>query len=219
MCFSATASFLTAAVVGGVGIISITQTKNIRELPLASIPFFFAVQQAAEGGLWLTLPVAPESAISTVLTEIYLIFALVFWPVFSPLAALLVEPQPSRRRLIGVSLAFGIAIAAYFLWLSVALPHSAEIADGHISYRTGSEAPFIAIGLYLLATTVGLLLSSHRAIVLLGLVVLAGYVTTLYFYATAMTSVWCFFAAAASVVIVGHFEWTRVQRPASVPAP
>jgi hypothetical protein len=218
MCFSATASFLTAAVVGGVGIIAITRTRNIRELPLASIPLFFAAQQFAEGGLWLTLPVAPESAISSWLTQAYLVFALVFWPVFSPLAAFLVEPQQIRRRLIGICLAFGVVVAAYFLWLAVALPHSAEIVGAHISYRTGSEAPVGAIGFYLLATTFGLLLSSHRTIVLLGLIVLAGYVATLYFYATAMTSVWCFFAAAASVVIVGHFERAHAQRRTVEPA-
>lgn len=217
MCFSATASFLTAAVVGGVGIVAISRVSNIREFPLASIPLFFAVQQSAEGGLWLTLPAASESAMSSWLTQAYLLFALVFWPVFSPLTAFLIEPILSRRWLIGGALAFGVAISTYFLWLAVALPHSAEIVDGHISYQTGSQAPFISIGLYLLATTFGLLLSSHRAVVLLGLIVLAGYVTTIYFYATSLTSVWCFFAAGASVVIVGHLEWERVQRGTTKP--
>ena len=219
MCFSATASFATAAVAGAIGVAAVARADNARDLPLASIPLFFAMQQLAEGALWLTLPVAPESAVSSWSTHTYLIFALVFWPVFAPLAALLIEPQQTRRHLIGACLAFGIAVAAYFLWLVVLLPHSASIAGGFIRYETGSEAPFVAGGFYLLATTFGLLLSSHRAVVLLGLIVLAGYVTTLYFYANAFISVWCFFAAAASVVIIVHFEWARARRRAAALAP
>ena len=219
MCFSATASLGTAVVVGAIGVIAIARTGNVRELPLASIPLFFAVQQAAEGGLWLTLPVAPESAISSWLTHTYLIFALIFWPVFAPFAALLIEPDQIRRRLIGACLAFGVAVAAYFLWLVTSLPHSAGIVGDSIKYETGSEAPFIAGGLYVIATTFGLLFSSHRAVVLLALIVLAGYVTTLYFYASALISVWCFFAAAASIVIIGHFEWARTQHRAAESVP
>lgn len=215
MCFSATASFATAAVVGTIGIVAIARTDNSKELPLASIPLFFAVQQAAEGGLWLTLPVAPQSAMTSLMTYTYLFFALIFWPVFSPLSALLIETQPAHRRLILACLAFGIAVAAYFLWLVIALPHSAVIVGGSIIYETGSQAPFVAGGAYLFATTFGLLLSSHRAVVLLGLVVLAGYVTSLYFYESAFISVWCFFGAAASVVIIVHFERLRTYRRAA----
>ena len=32
------------------------------------------------------------------------------------------------------------------------------------------------------------------------------------FYWEAFVSIWCFFAAAASVVILCHFEWERRQR-------
>jgi hypothetical protein len=85
MCFSATASFATAVVVGTIGIVAIALTAKPRELPLASIPLLLAVQQAAEGTLWLTLPVAPKSAVTSLMTNMYLFFALVFWPVFSPL--------------------------------------------------------------------------------------------------------------------------------------
>jgi hypothetical protein len=217
MCFSATASFSTAVVTGLIGVIAVARTDSPRDFPLASIPLFFAAQQFAEGGLWLNLPVAPESAVSSWFTHAYLIFALVFWPVFAPLAALLIEPQQSRRRAIAICLAFGICVAAYFLWLVVSLPHTASIVGGCIRYETGSQAPYVAGGFYLLATTFGLLLSSHRAVVLLGLIVLAGYVTTLYFYEQTFISVWCFYAAAASVVIIIHFERVRAMRRALTP--
>jgi len=40
----------------------------------------------------------------------------------------------------------------------------------------------------------------------------AGSVIAYHFYRTAFVSVWCFFAAGASLVILGHFEWSHRQR-------
>jgi hypothetical protein len=65
---------------------------------------------------------------------------------------------------------------------------------------------------YLAAATLPLLLSSHRTVVILGVLVLVGSLIAYFFYATSVLSVWCFFAAAASVVILGHFELARRDR-------
>ena len=100
MCFSATASFLTAAVTGAAGIAALQRTTDARERPLAAIPLLFSVQQAVEGALWLMLPVAPQSQTCAVLTHTFLIFALIVWPVFAPLAALAIEREPWRRKAI-----------------------------------------------------------------------------------------------------------------------
>ena len=67
---------------------------------------------------------------------------------------------------------------------------------------------------YLAATGLPLLLSSQRTVVVLGAIVLAGLVIAYAFYWEAFVSVWCFFAAAASVVILCHLEWSRRQRAA-----
>jgi hypothetical protein len=52
-------------------------------------------------------------------------------------------------------------------------------------------------------------LTSQRTVVVLGAIVLAGLVVAYAFYSEAFISVWCFFAAAASVAILCHFEWLR----------
>ena len=49
MCFSTTASFVTAGVAGAIGIVSLTRANEPRELPLAATPIFFALQQSIEG--------------------------------------------------------------------------------------------------------------------------------------------------------------------------
>ena len=93
MCFSATASFVTAGTTAIIGVVALTRANGPRELPLAATPILFALQQGIEGLLWLDLPVAPDGPLSTGLTLLYLFFAEVFWPIFVPIAVLLVEPE------------------------------------------------------------------------------------------------------------------------------
>jgi hypothetical protein len=63
----------------------------------------------------------------------------------------------------------------------------------------------------LLTPAIGLplLMSSQRTVVVLGAIVLVGLVVAYALYWEAFVSVWCFFAAAASVAILCHFEWSR----------
>jgi hypothetical protein len=213
MCFSATASFITAGLTAAVGFYAVSRTSSMREFPLASMPLFFAVQQLTEGGLWLTLPISPEGAASSLLSHTFLVFALIFWPLFAPLAAFCVEPDVTRGRLIALCLTIGGGVSAYFLWALLTQPHHAIIVDGHISYLVG-ETPVTVEGAYMIATTMGLLVSSHRPVAALGLIVLAGSIVSYAVYMETFVSVWCFFAAAASIVVAGHFRAVAARRAA-----
>lgn len=217
MCFSATASFATAAMTGVAGIAAVAMVRAPRDLPLAAMPLFFAAQQAVEGFLWLGLAQTPPSPATTALTYAFLVFAQVFWPVWAPVAALAIEPSPGRRRAILACLASGTAIAAYLGWDIASRAHTAAIVGGHIVY-TGdySRAEPLALA-YLAATALPLLLSSRRAAMLLGVIILIGSAVAYDFYREAFVSVWCFFAAAASAVILTHFERARRRAtPAAV---
>lgn len=219
MCFSATASFVTVGTTTLVGIACLGKVRHWRELPLASLPLIFAGQQAIEGCLWLTLPVDPEGAMSSLLTLLFLLYAKVFWPVFAPFTALLIEPDQRRRQLMAIATAAGAGVAAYLLWSITIYPHGAIIRGGHIVY-TGEAPPSIVIGiLYLVATAVTPLLSSHGAVILLGAIVFAGSLLAYQMYWEAFASVWCFFAAAGSVVILVHFERARQMESSAVVRP
>ena len=209
MCFSAPASFVAAGLTGIIGIIALTRVNEPRQLPLAATPLLFALQQGVEGLLWLNLPLAPEGYLSTALTFVYLFFAEAFWPVYAPLAVWLIEPSARRRLLMVICLGAGAGVGAYLLWWILAHPLLATIQDYHILYRTGDHQPDTVRVAYLAATGVPLLLSSHRTVVIFGAIVLAGLVVAYAFYWEALVSVWCFFAAAASVVVLYHFEWAR----------
>src|ERR1700683_2712445 len=125
MCFSATASFVTAGVTGAIGIVSLARVNDPRELPLAATPILFALQQSIEGLLWLDLPLAPDGSISTALALSFLFFAKVFWPIYAPIVVLLIEPKGSRRNLMFACLAIGAAGGCFLFWSFVPGAHSA----------------------------------------------------------------------------------------------
>jgi hypothetical protein len=212
MCFSATASFTTAAITGLASSIALPRAIEPREKPLAAIPLLFAAQQTIEGLLWLTLPVAPQSATCTTLTHSFLFFALLLWPVYGPLSAYLIEDVPWRKRAIAACMTIGAGVSLYLLSVLLGGTHTAIIKSGHIIYDT-EPPPNGAVGIfYLIATGLGLALSSHKAINLLAIIVVIGSVVAYVAYWGAFVSVWCFFAAAASAVIVAHFEQARRSR-------
>ena len=209
MCFSPEASFFAAGLTASIGLVAMARVRHPRELPLAATPLLFAAQQAIEGFLWLTLPGAPHGAAASGLTLAYLVFALAVWPTFAPLAALTLETDAKRRRLMSFWLAVGLATSAYFLRGLLAHPTVAVIRDDHIVYFGGRLHVTVMSVAYLAAVTAPLLLSSRRTVVAFGAIVLVGCPVAYAFYLEAFQSVWCFFAAAASAVILCHFEWAR----------
>ncbi len=176
------------------------------------MPLFFAVQQANEGFIWLSLQASPGGPPTSLLIQLFLHFALVFWPVFAPLTVLLIEPDQRRRKWIGACLISGIVVAVYFLWSLNTSPQTAIIEGGHIVYSGDSGLPDALRVLYPMATCLGPALSSHRTVRLLALILIAASLVAYLIYWQAFTSVWCYFAAAASGVILFHFEQARKKR-------
>lgn len=214
MCFSATASFVTAAVTGAAGVAALNRADRRESLLLAAVPLFFAAQQAIEGMLWLLLPGQPHTTLIPALTTSFLFFAKVFWPVTVPAAVYLVETDRHRRRLLAAVLAAGVVVASYFAWSILSHPVSAKIGHGHIVY-TGEPLPPLAFAVaYFVVTGLTATLSSFQTLRAFAQIVLAGSLVSYLFYWEAFSSVWCFFAAAASVTIIIHFEQARhVPRP------
>lgn len=214
MCFSPLASFTTAAVTGAIGLAALGRASHPREYPLAATPLLFAVQQLVEGLLWLNLPYGSGSEAAAALSLTYLVFALAFWPVFTPVAAWLVEPDRARRRLMAPCLVLGAALSAYLSYRLLSGPHAAIIHGGHIIYAT-RLGDGLAVGLaYVAAVSMALMLSSLRTVAALGGLVMVGSAVAYFAYWEAFLSVWCLFAGAASVVILWHFERARRARPA-----
>src|SRR5215475_6704785 len=212
MCFSASASFVAAGATGVAGIFALSRVNEAREVPLAATPLFFALQQSIEGVLWLDLPFASDGLLSTTLTLLYLVFAEVFWPLYAAIAAWLIERSQRRRHLMTICLVFSASVGGYLLCWMLGRPYSATIADGHIAYVPTYWQPYAAGVAYVAAAGLPLLLSSQRTVLIFGVIILVGLVVARTFYFEAFLSVWCFFAAMASVAILLHFKLPHRSR-------
>jgi hypothetical protein len=204
MCFSATASFTAAAVAGSIGTVTLWKAAKLRDpalLPIAAFPVLFALQQAVEGFLWLDLAQPEPGTCRPFLTHAFLGYAEIFWPLFAPVAAWLIEPNLRRRRLIALCVLTGAAVSTYLLVKMLGNPYTASAATGHIVYSNGVTYPRGIEIPYVLATTISLLLSSHRLIQLLAIVILGGFAVAWWSYHQSYISVWCFFAAVSSVIV------------------
>ncbi len=219
MCFSAPASFTLAVTTATIGIAVLTQVREVRQIPLAIAPLLFAAQQAIEGVLWLLLTGAPESPAVAALTRTFLIFAEVVWPILTPLAVLLIEPDHQRRQILGVIAGCGFVLAAHLLVALLGHPVTTAIDHGSLRYTTDVSAlswSWFWLELpYLLCTCAPLLLSSHPVIRIVGAVVTVGFAVTLYAYYATFTSVWCFFAAADSTLLYLHFKRVHALAPST----
>jgi hypothetical protein len=210
MCFSPQVSFLAAGVLGALGVACLAQAPQLREKPMAAIPLMFAAQQALEGFIWLS-PLH-DGRISNACVMGYLGFAKVVWPTYAPLAVLLLEPSAVRRRIMAVCTAIGVMISTYLAWGLATYPQWAELRRGHISYVNEQGIPLWVGVLYLGAVCLSLLASSQPAIVAFGLIVFAGAAIVRLGAAYAFPSLWCFFAAIASSVLLFHFLREKRRR-------
>lgn len=206
MCFSATASFTAASIAASAGILTVASVSRAREIPLASAPLVFAVQQAIEGALWLALPHGETSLLALCLANAFVVCAMVIWPVLAPVAVGLVEPVRLRRNLILWLVPVGLAFAAYSALDIASHPYHAVISYRSLCYINNSPYPSYAIAIYLAATSGGFLLSSQRTLRAFGLVIIVGFAASIALFETVLVSVWCFFAAIASAILLFHFR-------------
>jgi hypothetical protein len=209
MCFSATASFGTAAATGVIGLMALRTATSWREIPLASVPLVFAVQQATEGALWLALSGHQSATLTGSLAGIFAFFALAVWPVYSPLAAGLIETNRARQLIMAGLVVLAIPLAAYGAFDISVHPYAVCVVGNTLFYSNGSLYSPLLLGAYLAYTCVPLAISSHRALRWFGAIVIAGLLASTAFYFATRFSVWCFFAALSSVTICLHFAAAR----------
>ena len=204
MCFSATASFSAGALLLGIGTLTLKSARRPREFPFAAIPMLFAIQQLTEGVIWLTFRVdAP--LLNTVMTYVYSFFSHVLWPVYVPVVVWLMEPRGWRRRALLAFVAAGGAVGLYLLYILAAFSVVSRPVGQHIEYVSPHFFAAVTMTLYLMATALSPVLSTHRVVKVFGVLALSSFAAAYYFYATWFISVWCFFAALLSAVVYLQF--------------
>ena len=204
MCYSATASFTAGVALLVVGTVTTRRAGRSNGLAFAAIPLLFGIQQILEGALWLTFP-AEAPLWNMVLTYVYSFFSHVLWPIYVPIAVLLIEPAPWRRKVLAAIAVAGAAVGLYLLYFLVRLPLVAQVTGRHIAYLSPHFYAVEAMTLYLLGTCLSSLFSSHRSVRLFGGAAFLSFMAAYAFYATWFISVWCFFAAVLSCIVLLHF--------------
>jgi len=205
MCFSATASFTAGTALSVVGVLTLRKSRGIREVPLAVVPLLFGAQQLTEGVLWLSLN-NDLPLLRSWSTYIFSVFSHVLWPIFVPFAILLVETEWRRRKAIGVFLGLGLGVGLYLLYFIIRFPVAAHIHNRSISYDSPHLYIAAVLVIYLLATCVSALFSTHRCINVFGVLAFVLAIAAVAVSATTFVSVWCFFAAVLSLLIYVHFS-------------
>ena len=187
-----------------IGAVTVRRARRRAELPFALIPVLFGIQQLIEGGIWLTLP-DKAPLLNSVLTVTYSLFSHVLWPVYVPIAVLLLEPILWRRRVLAAIALAGALVGLFLLYFIVTLPIASQIQGRHIIYVSPHFYIVTVMLVYVASTCLSMLFSSHGKVRLFGGVAFAAFVAAFVFYNVWLISVWCFFAAALSVIVLLYF--------------
>jgi len=203
MCFSAGASFAAGAVIAAAGIATTVKVSKPSQRLFAGIPFIFAIQQIAEGFLWLTLQNPDQVIIQKISTYLFLIPADVLWPVLLPLSMVLMEENSKRRNIIKIFLYAGILLSLYYSVCMLLFRVNPVIMNCHIYYGGVFPAKLMmpAFLLYVIVTIAPLFISTVKRMYIFGILMFVACVVSAIFYTKNVTSVWCFFAALLSMLI------------------
>jgi hypothetical protein len=213
LCFSATANFVGSGVLGAVGVVTLTKVRHRRELLFAALPTLFAVHQFIEGFVWLGLDGTLSPAVTHAMGAAYMLYAQGLLPFYLPLSVLLFEADAKSRRLMLPFLVLGGGTALYILWALTAFPLQLYVKGNSIVYINQATNNTAVAVLYVIATCGSLFFSKIKMMVMFGAANLAILLVVMAFKRYAFTSLWCAYAAIASVIILVYFWKSMEERP------
>ncbi len=213
MCFSAAANFVGSGALGAIGVVTLTRVKHRRELLFASLPALFAIHQFIEGFVWLGLDGILSPAVTHDMGAAFMLYAQGLLPFLLPLSVLLFEPDGKSRRRMVPFLVLGGATTLYILWALTAFPTQVYIRENSIVYINQATNNTAVAMLYVIATCGSLFFSKIKMMVMFGAANLGILLTVMEVKRYAFTSLWCAYAAIASVMILTYFWKSHRERP------
>ena len=193
--------------------VTLTKVKHRREFLFASLPTLFAIHQFTEGFVWLGLDGILSPTVTHNMGAAFMLYAQGLLPFLVPLSVMLFEPNKESRRRMLPFVVIGGATTLYVLWGLTAYPTDIYVRDNSIVYiNRATNNIFVAV-LYVIATCGSLFFSKIRMMVVFGAANLAILLIVDAIKRYAFTSVWCAYAAVASVIILVYFWRSSRQRP------
>jgi hypothetical protein len=213
VCFSATANFVGSGLLGAVGVLTLTKVKHRRELLFAALPALFAIHQFIEGFVWLGLEGILPPVVAHDMGAAFTLYAQGLLPLLLPLSVLLFEPDVKSRRRMLPFLLIGAGTTLYVLWALTAFPFQVYVRDHSIVYTdAGTSSTFLG-ALYVVSTCGSLFFSKVTDMVIFGAANLFLLLVVMAVKDYAFTSLWCAYAAAASVIVLAYFWKSKGDRP------
>ncbi len=204
MCFSATASFVSGSILTVAGAISLSSAKKNNQKLFAAIPMIFGIQQFLEGLLWLVLPDPSNKESIQLLTLLFLFFAQVVWPLWVPLSVWVYEEDAKRKNTLLLFLGIGIIVSGYLAYCLINFDVAAVMKEHHIQYQLSFIQKIVPISgwLYFVTTVIPPFISTCHRMRILGTIIFLSYVVSKVYFNDYLISVWCFFAAILSVLVI-----------------
>jgi len=213
LCFSATANFVGSGALAAIGVATLTKVKHRRELLFAALPTLFAVHQFIEGFVWLGLDGILSPTVTRDMGAAYMLYAQGLLPFLLPLSVLLFEADAKSRKRMLPFLVLGGATSLYILWALTAYPLEVYVRGNSIVYINQATNNTAVAVLYVIATCGSLFFSKVRAMVIFGAANLAILLVVMEVKRYAFTSLWCAYAAIASLIILAYFWRSSGHRP------
>jgi hypothetical protein len=213
VCFSAAANFTGSGVLGTIGVVTLTRVKHRRELLFASLPTFFAIHQFTEGFVWLGLDGVLSPKVTNAMAAAFMLYAQGILPFLLPLSVLLFEPDARSRKRMLPFLVIGTLTALYIIWALAAYPTQTYILANSIVYINPATNNTVVAVLYIIATCGSLFFSKVKDMVIFGAANVVILLVVMAVKRYAFTSVWCAYAAVASVIVLVYFWKSHGQRP------
>ncbi len=213
MCFSATANFVGSGVLGAAGVATLTHVKHRREVLFAALPTLFAIHQFIEGFVWLGLDGILSPVVAHDMGAAFMLYAQGLLPFLLPLSVWLFEPNRKSRRRMLPFLLLGGATTLYILWALTAYPLQLYVRENSIVYINQATNNTAVAFVYVVATCGSLFFSKIKMMVVFGAANLAILLIVMEVKRYAFTSLWCAYAAVASVIILAFFRTSREERP------
>jgi hypothetical protein len=202
MCFSATASFTVSSALIASGVVALKMAPNSKALPFAAIPLIFGIQQFIEGVLWLSFVDINYMSWQNSATHMFIFIAQVVWPLWVPFAIWMMEEDAKRKQIIQSILYVGILVSLYLAYSLFEYEVSSSTREYHIHYELLYPINVKYTGIfYFIPTVIPAIISSVKRMWVIGTVNLLSFIVTKFYFEEYVVSVWCFFAAALSILV------------------
>lgn len=201
-----------------VAVDSARHCHSIRTAPLAALPAIFAFHTLTSAVVWWGLQGEVAPSLGNTATQVFLAIAFVLWPVYVPVALLLIEPNGWRRgALVGLA-GIGIYTSVSFLIPVLAGRGRSLACPYYIDFEIVGIDMTVSM-LYLVATCSALLLASDRNLRTWGWLNVAAVGILIFMAGRGLPSLWCFWAGCTSVFVAWYLRSLGVRRSGGEPEP